>query len=270
MASNVLSHPHRFILVSDLDWTMVDHNDKENRALNAFNQLWESKFAKDSLLVFSTGRSHALYSELRKEVPLGNPDVLVCSVGTEIFFEAAGASPEANKDWAAELDQGWDRAKAVEIAGSIPELSPQAESEQRPHKLSYYVGVKGDEAKAVISRLQDALNQAGVRVKLIYSGGVDLDILPEGASKGKGLEFLLRQIKEAGNAPKDGVMVCGDSGNDVELFAVPGVRGCMVVNAHDELKDWCNAHASPQIFQASQRCAGGIVEALEHFKLVPQ
>ena len=57
------------------------------------------------------------------------------------------------------------------------------------------------------------------------------------------------QIKEAGNAPADGVMVCGDSGNDVELFAVPGVRGCMVVNAHPELRDWCQAHASPQIFQ---------------------
>lgn len=64
------------------------------------------------------------------------------------------------------------------------------------------------------------------------------------------------QIKEAGNAPKDGVMVCGDSGNDVELFAVPGVRGCMVVNAHDELKDWCNAHASPQIFQVRWPLAG--------------
>ena len=57
------------------------------------------------------------------------------------------------------------------------------------------------------------------------------------------------QIKEAGNAPKDGVMVCGDSGNDVELFAVPGVRGCMVVNAHPELKQWCDAHASPDLFQ---------------------
>ncbi len=57
------------------------------------------------------------------------------------------------------------------------------------------MGVKGDEAKGVISRLQDALSQAGVRAKLIYSGGVDLDILPEGASKGKGLEFLLRQVR---------------------------------------------------------------------------
>ena len=43
----------------------VDHEDHDNKALNAFNQLWEFKFAKDSLLVFSTGRSHALYSDLR-------------------------------------------------------------------------------------------------------------------------------------------------------------------------------------------------------------
>ena len=43
----------------------VDHNDHDNKALLAFNQLWENKFAKDSLLVFSTGRSHAVYSDLR-------------------------------------------------------------------------------------------------------------------------------------------------------------------------------------------------------------
>ena len=43
----------------------MDHDDKEHAALKAFNELWKSKFAEDSLLVFSTGRSHHLYEELR-------------------------------------------------------------------------------------------------------------------------------------------------------------------------------------------------------------
>ena len=43
----------------------VDHDDKEHAALKTFNELWKSKFAEDSLLVFSTGRSHHLYEELR-------------------------------------------------------------------------------------------------------------------------------------------------------------------------------------------------------------
>jgi hydroxymethylpyrimidine pyrophosphatase-like HAD family hydrolase len=70
----------------------------------------------------------------------------------------------------------------------------QAESEQRPHKLSYHVGASGGAAKKLIAELEAKLTSAGVTAKLIYSGGVDLDILPQHASKGKGLEFLLRQV----------------------------------------------------------------------------
>ena len=56
------------------------------------------------------------------------------------------------------------------------------------------MGVRGDDAKRVIAELEAKLREAGVTAKLIYSGGVDLDILPQQASKGKGLEFLLRQV----------------------------------------------------------------------------
>ncbi len=62
---------------------------------------------------------------LQKEVPLGNPDVLVCSVGTEIFFEATGASPEANQEWKTELDQGWNRQEAIDAAAKFSELKAQ-------------------------------------------------------------------------------------------------------------------------------------------------
>lgn len=54
----------------------ADHDDKEHKALNAFNDLWRSKFAHDSLLVFSTGRSHALYSQLRARPLAVGPQIL--------------------------------------------------------------------------------------------------------------------------------------------------------------------------------------------------
>lgn len=61
------------------------------------------------------------------------------------------------------------------------------------------------------------------------------------------------QVSQLVGLPSDGVMVCGDSGNDIELFAVPNARGCMVSNAHLELKRWCDSHASPNLYQVGNR-----------------
>jgi hypothetical protein len=83
---SVFAQRPRFALVSDLDWTMVDHADATHEKLLRFNRCWMTEFAPDSLLVFSTGRSPPLFHDLAGEVPLLTPDILVCSVGTEILI----------------------------------------------------------------------------------------------------------------------------------------------------------------------------------------
>lgn len=53
--------------------------------------------------------------------------------------------------------------------------------------------------------------------------------------------------------------VNGDSGNDIELFEVPGVRGCVVANAHPELRQFAEAAVAAgntNIALATQPCAG--------------
>ena len=46
----------------------------------------------------------------------------------------------------------------------------------------------------------------------------------------------------------------GDSGNDAELFEVPGVLGCIVSNAMPELVQWADAHPSERLFRCGAVC----------------
>ncbi|KAG6514863.1 sucrose-phosphatase 1-like [Zingiber officinale] len=254
------------MIVSDLDCTMVDHDDPEDLSLLRFNALWESEYRHNSLLIFSTGRSPATYQKLKTKKPLLTPDVTILSVGTEIFY---GESMVPDDAWEHYLNHKWNRDIVMEETTKFPQLISQQAEDQRPHKVSYFV--RNDHAEEVVKCLSERLANRGLETKVIYSGGKCIDVLPLGAGKGEALQYLHDELKKNGKLPID-TLVCGDSGNDTDLFTVPEVHGVVVSNAHDELLQWYahNSKDYPKIIHASERCASGIIQAIGHFGLGPK
>jgi len=182
--------------------TQVQNEDPTHARQLLFNAEWQRTLAPRSLLVWSTGRSPALFRALWQEAPLLSPDVLVCSVGAEVFFRDphTGAFVE-DAGWARRLDAGgrWRRGEAEAAARDVPALAPQPASEQRPHKLSFRAP-PAEAGRAAVAALRAALEARGLGegvAKVVHSGGADVDVLAAGAGKGGALEAVRAALMAA-------------------------------------------------------------------------
>lgn len=242
-----------FLFVTDLDNTLVG----DDRALAELNQqLVRHRQERGTKIVYATGRSPVLFRELQSEKQLLEPDALIASVGTEMYLNS---SDTPDSGWWEQLTPGWDREAILATTAHFADLVMQPDSEQRPFKVSFLL--TENSAPEVLPQLKSSLQQQGLDVNLIYSAGIDLDILPRHGDKGLAVQYLRKKWE----IEADRAVVCGDSGNDIALFSQGEERGIIVGNAKSELLQWHKDHPKDNHYLAQAFCAGGILEGLNHF-----
>jgi len=233
------------LLITDIDNTLVG-DDQSMRDL--FSLLDEQH---DHLAWgVATGRSLELTLEAMTEYNFPIPDILICSVGTEIYY---GPDLRFDKGWQQHISRRWYPERIKEALTEFDFLVFQEAEGQRSYKISYYLEEKGER----LSRITTKLKEKRLQTKIIYSHGQFLDILPSRASKGKAIDYIRYKF----DFPVRNVMVAGDSGNDEDMIA-GHARGLVVANHSPELE---KLRGKRNIYFSAHKYAAGIIDGLRHY-----
>lgn len=236
------------LMITDIDNTLIGDDDSMRKL---FTQLRQNK--ETMAWGVATGRSLELTIEAMTDYDFPMPDILVCSVGTEIYY---GPDFRIDKGWQTHISYQWKPEVIKKQLDDLPFLVFQEAEGQRSHKISYYLEDKDDRLERVKQTLQDAK----LRCQVIYSHGQFLDILPLRASKGKAIEYLRYKYEFS---PRQ-ILVAGDSGNDEDMLRGKN-RGLVVANHTKELRPLKN---SPNVYFSSHKYAAGILDGLQYYGFI--
>ncbi|MBF9035285.1 HAD-IIB family hydrolase [Rhodobacterales bacterium HKCCE2091] len=241
-----------FTLATDLDGTFLGGSDADRARLYG----WIEDNRDTIGLIFVTGRDPEFIEDLTAgDVP--RPDYVVGDVGTTIAEMGPGPVtpiPALEAEIAAAWGDGGERVRAA--LDGISGLTLQ------PTEFRYRVSYDMD-PEALDPAAHDIV--AGLGYDVLTSADRFFDVLPRGISKGPS---ILRLVDHLG-LPRDGVLVAGDTLNDLSMLVTP-LPAVAVGGSEPALLAALDANGgAPNLHRAEAIGAGGILEAVAAFNLHP-
>lgn len=236
------------LILTDLDNTLTG----DPEGLQEFVELLKSN--PHVGFGIATGRRIDDARQMIEELSLPMPDLFDTSVGTELHY---GQELTRDLSWRKQIGYQWKPKDVRAILDEQPGFFLQPETEQAEFKISYEVDTSVAPSIPVVRRI---LREAGLRVKVVFSLGMYLDIIPVRG----GSELSVRHLLWKWGFHPDHVLVAGDSGNDEGMLK--GRTLGVVVGNHspelDNLRDW------PRVYFAEAEHARGIIEGINYYQFL--
>ncbi len=235
-------------VITDLDGTLVEGSDV--KGLEEFCN-WINNNKQTVAFGIASGRNKIITEQAIRKYGLPQPDVLICSAGSEIYYSDK-LIPD--KGWESHIDYQWKRDEMQEALKKFPGLRLQEPDAQWPFKLSYYVEEEFD--KDDLANLYKFLDDQKFRAKLLLTDNKYLDLLPFRASKGSAVRYLSYKW----NHPIEKIITAGNGGNDKDMLNGKA-RGIVVRNHSPELEELKKNKA---IYFSDYPIAEGVMDGIKH------
>ncbi|NJN71772.1 MAG: HAD-IIB family hydrolase [Limnothrix sp. RL_2_0] len=238
---------HNGALVTTLDQNLLG----DDVSLQELIEVLE-KNRKTVCFCIATGRRLKTALRVIRNHNIPQPDVLITSSGTEIYYDKSLTKDNA---WTTHIDYQWNRQRIVTLLSQIPGLNLQPQYSQGVYKISYFYDQR---LAPQVEKIKRLLLQNEQNVNLFVAFGQYLDIIPARASKG----YALRWFAEQWDIPLTRIVSAGGSGADEDMM-LGNTLSVVVANRHqEELSDL--GQVEPIYFSEKQFSAG-ILDGLEYY-----
>ncbi|MEB3224530.1 MAG: HAD family hydrolase [Synechococcus sp.] len=238
---------HQGAIVSTIDQNLVGDPVALRELLNLLGQ-----HRKEIVFCIATGRRLDAALKVLREHNIPPPDVLMSSLGTEIYYAPLLTPDQA---WSNHIDYLWNRQRVAALLTDLPGLQLQPKQFQSLFKISYFynpaIAPSIEEIKRILFKNDQTVN-------VTFSFGQYLDIVPIRASKG----YALRWFAEQWEIPLERILTVGGSGADEDMM-LGNSLSVVVKNRHrEELSDLNNIQP---IYFSEKMFAAGILDGLAHY-----
>ncbi|MEO9005033.1 MAG: HAD-IIB family hydrolase [Ginsengibacter sp.] len=238
----------KLFVISDLDGTLVEENDIDG--LDKFRQ-WIDSHRDKVIFGVASGRNREITQQAFIDYHLPDPDLLICSAGSEIFYTNKMI---ADNGFESHIDYQWKREELKNALSKFGGITLQEPAAQWRFKLSYYVDK--DFSEDDMANLYKFLDDNKLRAKILFTENHFVDLLPFRAGKGSAVRYLSYKWKQ----PLENFITAGNSGNDMDMLKGK-TKGIVVSNYSPELEE---LRKNKTTYFAKSPLSKGVLEGILH------